>query len=72
MRASSPPKTTVEPENQVLMALDYWRMVYQARQTIRDQRNQTWQVIAFQPVQDSQMGHPYLRVVGFPGLTHDD
>ncbi|MDS3861314.1 DUF3122 domain-containing protein [Thermosynechococcaceae cyanobacterium BACA0444] len=48
------------------------QIVYQARQTIRDQQNQTWQVIAFQRAKDSQMGHPYLRVVGFPGLTSID
>lgn len=48
------------------------QIVYQSRQTVRDQQNQTWQIIAFQRVKDSQISDPYLRVVGFPGLAHID
>lgn len=48
------------------------QIVYQARQTIRDQQKQTWQVIAFQRVKEGQVGHPYLRVVGFPGVVKID
>lgn len=48
------------------------QMVYQSRQAVRDQQNQTWQIIAYQRVKAGQISDPYLRVVGFPGIVRID
>ncbi len=52
------------------------QMLSQSRQTIRDQHNQAWQVIAFQRIKagenDLSISHPYLRLVGFPGQVSID
>ena len=44
-------------------------MVYQSRQTLKDQQGSSWQVIAFKRNRPDQTATLYLRLVGFPGTV---
>lgn len=43
------------------------QVVYQSRQTLKDQRGMSWQAIAFKRIRPDGSSHFYLRLVGFPG-----
>ena len=45
------------------------QMVYQSRQTLKDQQGSSWQVIAFKRNRPDQTATLYLRLVGFPGTV---
>lgn len=48
------------------------QMVYQSRQTLRDQQGNYWQTIAFKRIRPDGQAHFYLRLVGFPGVADLD
>lgn len=48
------------------------QMVYQSRQTLKDQHENSWQAIAFKRIRPSQTDVIYLRLVGFPGTAELD
>jgi hypothetical protein len=48
------------------------QMVYQARQTLKDQQGNRWQAIAFKRVRPDGATSFYLRLVGFPGTAAID
>lgn len=43
------------------------QVVFQSRQTLRDQDGQTWQVVVFKRTKDGSASEMSLRLVGFPG-----
>jgi len=45
------------------------QVVYQSRQTLKDQTGQTWQVVLFKRVKTDADPEIDLRLVGFPGNT---
>ncbi|MEM8614424.1 MAG: DUF3122 domain-containing protein [Cyanobacteria bacterium P01_H01_bin.105] len=45
------------------------QLVYQSRQTLRDQHGKSWQAIAFKRIRPDGSTFFYLRLVGFPGIT---
>ncbi len=48
------------------------QMVYQTRQTLKDQHGNNWQAIAFKRIKPKGKTSFYLRLVGFPGVTAID
>jgi hypothetical protein len=48
------------------------QMVYQARQTLKDQQGNSWQAIAFKRIRPDKAATIYLRLVGFPGTANID
>ena len=48
------------------------QMVYQARQSLKDQHGNTWQTIAFKRVRPDGNSSFELRLVGFPNLVSID
>ncbi|MGP1384379.1 MAG: DUF3122 domain-containing protein [Thainema sp.] len=48
------------------------QVVYQSRQTLKDQHNNSWQAIAFKRIQPDANPQVYLRLVGFPGTADID
>ncbi|WP_448533308.1 DUF3122 domain-containing protein [Parathermosynechococcus lividus] len=48
------------------------QMVYQSRQSLKDQHGSIWQVIAFKRVQPDGTTGLYLRLVGFPSMAEVD
>lgn len=46
------------------------QVVYRSQHSIRDDRDQAWQAIVFQRVQDGQPVDLHLRLVGFPGMGY--
>jgi len=48
------------------------QVVYQSRQTLKDQHGNNWQAIAFKRVSPSEKISFELRLVGFPGLVGID
>lgn len=48
------------------------QMVYQSRQTLKDEHGDSWQAIAFKRVRPDGTAHIYLRLVGFPGTADLD
>lgn len=48
------------------------QMLYQARQTLKDQHGNNWQAIAFKRIKPEGKMSFYLRLVGFPGVTEID
>jgi len=48
------------------------QMVYQARQTLKDQQGNSWQAIAFKRIRPDKAATIYLRLVGFPGTANLD
>lgn len=48
------------------------QIVYQSRQTLRDQTGKSWQAIAFKRVRPDGSYHFYLRLVGFWGTAAID
>ncbi len=48
------------------------QMVYQSRQSLRDQRGNTWQVIVFKRIRPNGLASFDLRLVGFPGVAEID
>ena len=48
------------------------QIVYQSRQTVRDQNGNSWQTIAFKRVRSDGDASLYLRLVGFPGTAEID
>jgi hypothetical protein len=48
------------------------QMVYQSRQTLKDQQGNSWQAIAFKRIQPDKTATIYLRLVGFPGTAELD
>ncbi|MGD1852641.1 MAG: DUF3122 domain-containing protein [Leptolyngbyaceae cyanobacterium] len=48
------------------------QLVYQSRQTLRDQHDSSWQAIAFKRIRPDGSNFFYLRLVGFPGFTEID
>lgn len=45
------------------------QIVYQSRQTLKDQHNTSWQAIAFKRIRPDGNTSFYLRLVGFPGAA---
>ena len=45
------------------------QIVYQSRQTLRDQHGHSWQAIAFKRIRPDGNNIFYLRLVGFPGIV---
>lgn len=45
------------------------QMLYQSRQSIRDDHDQTWQVILFKRVKDGELKQVDLRLSGYPEQT---
>jgi len=45
------------------------QVVYQARQTLKDQHGNSWQAIAFKRIGANGQTHFNLRLVGFPGVV---
>lgn len=45
------------------------QIVYQSRQTLRDQHGNGWQAIAFKRIRPDDNNVFYLRLVGFPGIA---
>ena len=45
------------------------QMVYQSRQTLKDQHGKTWQAIAFKRIRADGQTSFDLRLVGFPGVA---
>lgn len=50
----------------------YQSEVHQSRQTLKDQKGNSWQVIAFKRTHLDQTATMYLRLVGFPGTANID
>lgn len=48
------------------------QMVYQSRQTVKDQQGGSWQAIAFKRIRPDHTAVIYLRLVGFPGTADID
>jgi hypothetical protein len=48
------------------------QMVYQSRQNLKDQQENTWQAIAFKRTSPDNKVSIYLRLVGFPGVAEID
>ncbi len=48
------------------------QMVYQSRQTLKDQHGHTWQAIAFKRILTDGKASFDLRLVGFPGVVEID
>jgi len=48
------------------------QIVYQSRQTLKDQHGQTWQAIAFKRIRPDGNSSFELRLVGFPNLVEID
>ncbi|TVP67255.1 MAG: DUF3122 domain-containing protein [Leptolyngbya sp. LCM1.Bin17] len=48
------------------------QMVYQLRQTLKDQQGNRWQAIAFKRIRPGDTEVIYLRLVGFPGTAELD
>jgi Protein of unknown function (DUF3122) len=48
------------------------QMVYQSRQTLKDQHGHNWQAIAFKRIRPDGETSFYLRLVGFPGVVKID
>ncbi|PAX52964.1 DUF3122 domain-containing protein [Brunnivagina elsteri] len=48
------------------------QMVYQSRQTLKDQQGNSWQAIAFKRTHPDRTATLYLRLVGFPGTANLD
>ncbi|OKH27164.1 DUF3122 domain-containing protein [Chroogloeocystis siderophila] len=48
------------------------QMVYQSRQTLKDQWGNIWQAIAFKRVRPEGTATIYLRLVAFPGVVEVD
>jgi hypothetical protein len=48
------------------------QMVYQSRQTLKDQQGGSWQAIAFKRIRPDDTAVIYLRLVGFPGTAEID
>ena len=48
------------------------QMVYQSRQTLKDQHGNSWQAIAFKRVSPDGKTSLELRLVGFPGVVEID
>jgi len=47
-------------------------MVYQARQTLKDQHGNNWQAIAFERIRNDGQTSFFLRLVGFPNVAEID
>jgi hypothetical protein len=45
------------------------QVVYQSRQTLKDQHGNSWQAIAFKRIRPDRSIHVALRLVGFPGVV---
>jgi hypothetical protein len=45
------------------------QVVYQSRQTLKDENSQTWQIVLFKRVKAGDIPEANLRLVGFPGTT---
>ncbi len=48
------------------------QVVYQSRQTLKDQQGKSWQAIAFKRLRPDDTDVIYLRLVGFPGTAELD
>lgn len=48
------------------------QVVYQSRQTLKDQHGNSWQAIAFKRVYTNGKNNVELRLVGFPGVAEID
>ncbi|HEY9644715.1 MAG TPA: DUF3122 domain-containing protein [Chroococcidiopsis sp.] len=48
------------------------QIVYQSRQTLKDQRGNSWQSIAFKRIRPDGQNSFELRLVGFPGVAEID
>lgn len=48
------------------------QVVYQSRQTLKDQHGNTWQAIAFKRIRPNKKISVELRLVGFPGVAAID
>lgn len=48
------------------------QLVYQSRQTLKDQQGRSWQAIAFKRIRANGEESLYLRLVGFPGTASID
>ncbi|MEA5448028.1 DUF3122 domain-containing protein [Leptolyngbya sp. CCNP1308] len=48
------------------------QIVYQSRQTLKDQQGNSWQAIAFKRTHLAKKATIYLRIVGFPGTAELD
>jgi rhodanese-related sulfurtransferase len=48
------------------------QMVYQARQTLKDQHGNNWQAIAFKRIRNDGKTSFFLRLVGFPNVAEID
>jgi Protein of unknown function (DUF3122) len=48
------------------------QMVYQSRQTLKDQHDNSWQAIAFKRIRADGTANIYLRLVSFPGIAELD
>lgn len=48
------------------------QIVYQSRQTLKDQQGSSWQAIAFKRTRPGDTDVIYLRLVGFPGTADID
>ena len=48
------------------------QLVWQSRQTLKDEHGGSWQAIAFKRVRPDGSAHIYLRLVGFPGTADLD
>jgi hypothetical protein len=48
------------------------QMLYQSRQTLKDQQGNSWQAIAFKRIRPDDTDVIYLRLVGFPGTAAID
>ncbi len=48
------------------------QMVYQARQTLKDQHGNNWQAIAFKRIRNDGKTSIFLRLVGFPKVAEID
>jgi hypothetical protein len=48
------------------------QIVYQSRQTLKDQHGSSWQAIAFKRIRPDKTATTYLRLIGFPGTAELD
>lgn len=48
------------------------QMVYQSRQTLKDQHDNSWQAITFKRIRADGTANIYLRLVSFPGMAELD
>ncbi|MEA5513381.1 DUF3122 domain-containing protein [Nodularia sp. UHCC 0506] len=48
------------------------QIVYQSRQTLKDQHGNSWQAIAFKRIRPDEQTSFELRLVGFPGVVEID